>query len=52
VLSVVTSTSQFTLGASASLTADAYKGYYLSVDGSGEQRKIKTYSSSKVYTIP
>lgn len=47
-LSAVASSSEFTLGATASLTANAYQGYYLSVDGSGEQRKIETYSSAKV----
>jgi len=51
VVAAVGSASQITLGPSASLTADAYKGYYLSVDGSGERRKISSYSTSKVATV-
>ena len=40
-----------TLGASASLTADAYNGYYLSVDGTGELNKILDYSNARVVTL-
>ena len=40
-----------TLGSTASLTTNAYTGYVLSIDGSGERHKIKTYSSARVATI-
>jgi len=40
-----------TLGDTASLTANAYNGYYLSVDGTGERRKIASYTSSRVATM-
>ena len=40
-----------TLGSTASLTANAYTGYVLSIDGSGERHRIKTYSSARVATV-
>ncbi len=39
------------LGSTASLTANAYKGYLLSVDGSGERRKIMSYTTARVATV-
>ena len=50
-LAAVASQTQVTLGASASLTASAYAGYYLEVDGTGERRKISTYTAARVATV-
>ena len=50
-LAAVASQTQVTLGASASLTASAYAGYYLEVDGTGERRKISSYTAARVATV-